>query len=74
MTIDELKNLKYGDYCHHKTVTNSDGTPARVRITGKVKTWKTRPSEARAPYKRGLYEYGYIDETNMDEFNLGYGS
>ena len=73
MTLQEAKDLKYGTHIHHKTATNADGTPQRFKVNGKPKTWKTRPDEVRVPLKRGMYEFGYLDQDNLDEFNLGYG-
>lgn len=74
MTLEQAKTLTYGQHVHHVSVTNADGTPQRFKVTGKVKTWKTRPSEVRVPIKRGMYEHGYLDHHNISEFNLGYGS
>ena len=74
MTLREAKALLYGDRLHHKTAKNADGTPQRFRVSGKPKTWKTRPNEVRVPCKRGMYENGYIDHNNMSEFALGDGN
>lgn len=73
ITLEQAKALKYGDYVHHTSATNADNTPQRFRVTGKVKTWKTRPNEVKIPIKRGMYEYGYLTEHNINEFSLGYG-
>lgn len=35
----------------------------RVRVTGKVKTWKTRPDDFRIPVKYGLKTCGYVENT-----------
>lgn len=67
-------SAKYGDNFHHKDLKNSDGTPLRVRVTGKCKIWKTRPFEFRLPVKYGLYQSGYITHDNCDEWLEGYGS
>jgi hypothetical protein len=54
----------------HRTLKYSDGkTPLRVRRNGKTKVWKTRPGEFRIPYKYGMYEFGYIDNHNADEWS-----
>ena len=53
--------LTHGQILHHKTLKNADKTPMRVRVTGKVKTWKTRGNDFRIPVKYGLYESGYIE-------------
>jgi len=74
ITLEQAKALKNGDHIHHNTATNADGTPQRFRISGKPKTWKTRPNEVKVPIKRGMYENGYLTEDNIAEFSLGYGS
>ena len=72
MTIHEAKNLKPGDYIHVQDKHNADGSPMRARITS-VKTWKTRPLAILIGYKRGLYEYGKFDETELERFHCGDG-
>ena len=52
----------------HLTLKNSDGTSQRFRRNGANKLWKSRPSEFLIPVKRGLKEYGYINQDNMGEF------
>ena len=74
ITLAQAKELKYGVTIHHVTAKNADGTPQRFRVSGKPKTWKTRPNEVRVPVKRGLYENGYLTERNIAEFSLGYGN
>lgn len=69
MTIEEIKLLKHGDILHHVSIKNRSGEPYRVRVNGKLKTWKTRPSEFKLPVKHGLYEYGYITEQNINDWN-----
>ena len=49
---------------------NADGTPVRWRRNGATKTWKTRQSHFRIPVKHGLYDYGYIDHHNADQFKV----
>lgn len=58
--------LKHGQILHHVTKLNRDNTPLRVRVTGKVQTWKTRPDEFKIPVKYGLYDSGYITQDNAD--------
>lgn len=40
------------------------------RANGECRTWKTRPNAFRLPVKRGLKEYGYITESNMQHFHV----
>ena len=57
------------DNFEHVSAINADGSPMRYRRNGQTKLWKTRPNHFRIPVKRGLYEYGYIDQDNAGEFN-----
>lgn len=63
MTIQEMQQLKYGD---HVTFRNYQNRIIRLKINGAPKVWKTRPNEVRVPVKYGLYEYGYITESDAD--------
>lgn len=42
----------------------------RVRVSGRCKTWKTRPAEFRLPVKYGLYEASAITHANAHQFHL----
>jgi len=55
---------------YHKTQTNADGTPMRVRPTGRCKVWKTRLLEFSLPVKHGLYSYGHIDHKNAEDWTI----
>lgn len=61
MTFDEVLVLKYGDECLFHA---NDGTARRVRVKGKVKTWKTRPRDLSVPVKYGMYESARVEWTN----------
>ena len=63
--------VRHGDHFHSTYLKNADGTPLRVRVTGKCKTWKTRPTHFRLPVKYGMYESGYITHENCDEWRIG---
>lgn len=69
MKIEQLKALHYGEVLHHNRLHNADETCQRWRVNGTPKTWKRRPESVRVPIKRGLYEYGYVDECTMDCFH-----
>ena len=82
ITLEQAKQLNYGDMLHHINLTNSDGTPLRLRVNGKPKTWKRNPDRIKVPLKHGLYEYGELTNgtfegnqftLNLDEVNLGDG-
>ena len=56
------ENSETANSFYSKTLKNADGSRLRARRNGKTKTWKTRPAEFKIPVKRGMYEYGYIDQ------------
>jgi len=70
MNIEQAKALTYGQVIYYKHGRNADGSLERWRVNGAVKTWKRDPSRVRVPLKHGLYNYGYLDETNMKDFEL----
>lgn len=74
ITLSQAKALKPGNYIHHVDDKNADGTPRRWRVTGRPKTWKTRPDEVRVPLKYGLRGYDSLTEHDLNQVNLGYGS
>lgn len=39
------------------------------RVSGKCKTWKTRPNEFRLPIKFGMYNNSSVNEVNCDQFH-----
>lgn len=54
----------------HRTLKSSDGSPVRCRANGKVKLWKTRPTEFQLPVKYGLRECFYINRVNAAEWTV----
>jgi len=70
ITIDEAKKLTYRTVIYHNTWVNSDGTPARWRVNGKVKLWKRSPERIKVPLARGLWEHDYLTEDNLCDFCL----
>jgi len=69
VTVEQAKSARHGDIFHMKDEKNADGTPVRWRVTGKVKTWKTRPNDFRIPVKHGLYDYGAVTHLNLHLFS-----
>ena len=67
MILSEAKRLRVGQHIYAKGRYNSDGTAMRGKVTS-VKTWKTRPSNIEVHYKRGMYEYGVINERELGGF------
>tara|TARA_Y100000034_G_C6811393_1_gene364657 strand:- start:324 stop:779 length:456 start_codon:yes stop_codon:yes gene_type:complete len=68
ITKELAEELDRGTTLHSLIEKNSDGTPVRVRVNGKCRTWKTRPEEFKLPVKYGLYKCLYINEKNASEF------
>ena len=68
VTLKDAKNLSYGQIIYHKKFKNADGTAMRFKVNGKVKTWKRSTKKVKVPLKRGMYEFGYMDEDNLSEF------
>lgn len=54
----------------HIEAKNADGTPLRVRRSGKTKTWKREPGRFEFPVKYGLYSSTYITNANAHEWSV----
>ena len=52
LTLDEIKSL-----VNHADIIANDGTLRRVKINGRVRTWKRDASRVEVPVKYGMYEY-----------------
>ena len=70
ITLEQAKKLTHGDILHHKVNKNSDGTPQRWRVNGKVKLWKRSPNKVKVPLKYGLYRFDYLTENELDLVDL----
>ena len=70
ITLDQAKNLNYGQILHHTINKNAGGTPQRWRVNGKIKTWKRSPDRVQVPVKYGLYGFGYVTENDLDLVEL----
>lgn len=73
MTLTEAKALKQGDYIHHTTKKNADGSPMRARVTS-IKIWKRSPGRIEVRCKHGMYDYATFTERELNQINLGYGN
>ncbi len=63
-----LNNIEASQIFWSRHLTNADGTPLRVRRSGQLKTWKTRPGQYRLPVKYGLKTGAYITEANASDW------
>lgn len=70
ITKDQATSLIHGTQLFTDLDQNADGSPARWRVTGKCKVWKTRPEEFSVPLKHGMYTYGYLNQDNKEFFFL----
>ena len=70
ITKYNAERLKHGTIIHHVSKKNADGTPMRVRVNGKIQTWKTRPDEFRLPCKYGLKFGVQITHMNAHEWEV----
>lgn len=60
----ELIEMNGGGKLRH--IPSSQKKPLAVRLSGKLKTWKTRPLEFLQPVKYGLYSSFYVNEQNCE--------
>lgn len=69
ITKEVALSLRMGQTLYHKTERNADGTALRVRVNGKVKTWK-RPHtpDFVIPVKYGMYQYLHIVPGGANRF------
>lgn len=67
LTITKAKELTTRQLVYFK---HEDDTMQRWRVNGKVKLWKTRPTEIKIPLKHGLYTHGYLTQDNLHKFYL----
>jgi hypothetical protein len=70
ITYDMATNLQHGRTLYHITEKNADGSVLRCRVTGKCKTWVTRPGQFCLPVKHGLRTSFYIENSNAQEWRL----
>jgi hypothetical protein len=70
MNLQEAKALVKGDFVHHVSKKNADGSPMRARVLS-VKTWKTRPDEILLSLKHGLRDYAKFSEKEICQIEKG---
>ena len=68
MNRQDAVSAHHGQIFFHATARNADYTAVRVRVSGKCKTWKTRPTQFSLPVKYGLYQHLKINQDNAGEF------
>ena len=60
LTLEEKKKLNWG----HVYIKADCGHFLIVKVNGAAKTWKRNPKKVMIPYKYGMYEFGYITESD----------
>lgn len=70
ITLDMAKRLKVGQHIYMKNHYDSRGCRRRWKVNGVPKTWKTHPDWVKVPLKYGLYDYGYLDNDNLEHFSM----
>lgn len=70
ITKQQATTLTQGTILEHVSVKNADGTPARARVNGQCKVWKTKPNEFKLPVKHGLKQCFYITQDNASEWTI----
>lgn len=68
LTLALAKTLNYGDYLCSLKFKKRDGGPVVVKVNGVAKTWKRSPERVQVPWKYGLYEFGYVTESDLGDW------
>jgi len=70
LTLERAKKLTVGTTLYHITAKNADKTPARFKLIGRPKVWKTRPEKVELSLRRGLYQFFRVSEDELYQFYL----
>ena len=70
--IMECKLFHLNSGCEYSNTGVRVNKQYRVRRNGMTKRWKRKPTEFKIPVKFGLYQYGYIDNTNVELWHCWY--
>jgi len=68
--MGQAKKLRHGQTLYHIAHINADGTAQRWRVSGKPKTWARNPERIKIPVKHGLYNHGYVTESDLSLMSL----
>lgn len=68
ITVEDAKQLTHGTTLYHQHLRGTDKHPLRARVSGKCKLWKRSPERFEIPMKHGLYDSGYVTETNKQDW------
>lgn len=70
LTREQAITVPYGTVLYHIRFRNRDGSAARVRVSGRCKTWKRRPEDFRLLVRHGLFDCFYLTPDNASSFTL----
>lgn len=70
LSRDEVESALDGRRLWLKATRNPARNAIRVRRNGKTQTWKTRHKEWMIPIKFGFRDYGRIDHSNTELFEV----
>lgn len=68
ITKEDAVNAKSGDIFYHTSFLDSRKMPLKCRVTGKCKTWKTKPDKFKLPVKHGMRQSFYIENVNAGDW------
>jgi hypothetical protein len=68
ITKEDAMIMPHGTTLYHTSIKGSDKRPVRCRVTGKCKTWKTKPEKFRLPVKHGMRQSFYIENVNAGDW------
>lgn len=69
LCLDAAKALRYYDRLYHRTARNADGSALRVRLNGRVRTWKRDAARIEIPVKYGLYGYHTLTARDLSDWS-----
>lgn len=70
LTLQDAKELQYRQELYYSGSSDYRGAPQKWRVSGKPKTWKTRPNEVEVPIKWGMYVSAKITENDLNLFHF----
>lgn len=69
MNLQEAKSLKAGTFVFELALRTYTKRSPKWKVTS-VKTWKRQPDRVEVHIKHGLYDFGYFNETQLDQWSL----
>jgi len=70
ISLQQARELEFGQMLYHNSNRNSDGTPQRWKVNGKVRLWMRDPDRIEIPVKNALRNYGTVYRSELDMVSL----